>query len=295
MAGGTMSQWVRLWDGMPNDPKWRVIARRSGRPVSEVLSVFIHMMMNAKEWEHRGEIENWSDEDVAAAIDADPEHVLAIREAMQGKTLDGNHLTGWEKRQSKTSDESAGRVAKWREKKRAGDARNEPVTACNASNGRREEKREDKIDLSKDKSTRGDALSLTNEFEKTFWPLYPHKIGKGVAKRSFKAARRRVELQPLMDGLVAYMRTKPAGREWCNPSTWLNQDRWLDRPAEANAPVPQSLSMVTKSYFVPKDSDAGRVWWEHRFQTTGKYPPTDKNGGWHFPSEWPPKIQEAAE
>jgi len=152
-----MSQWVRLWDDMPNDPKWRVIAKRSGRPVSEVLSVFIHMMMNAKEWEHRGGIENWSDEDVAAAIDAEPEHVQAIRESMQGKTLDGNHLTGWEKRQSKTADESAGRVAKWREKKRASDARNEPVTVCNDGNGRREESREDKKEDSVAKATAADA------------------------------------------------------------------------------------------------------------------------------------------
>ncbi len=42
-----MSQWVRLWDDMPTDPKWRVIARRSGRPLSEVISVFVFMMTNA--------------------------------------------------------------------------------------------------------------------------------------------------------------------------------------------------------------------------------------------------------
>ena len=136
-----MSQWVRLWDDMPNDPKWRVVAKRSGRPISEVLSVFLHMMMNAKEWEHRGTLENWSDEDIAAAIDAEPEHVSAIREAMQGKTLDGYHLTGWEKRQPKREDDSTNRVRAFREKQNAG-KRDE--TLCNANETQRnapEEKR----------------------------------------------------------------------------------------------------------------------------------------------------------
>lgn len=33
-----MSQWVRLWEDMPTDPKWRVIAKRAGRPISEVIA-----------------------------------------------------------------------------------------------------------------------------------------------------------------------------------------------------------------------------------------------------------------
>ncbi len=29
--GRVMSNWVRLWDDMPTDPKWRLIARKSGQ------------------------------------------------------------------------------------------------------------------------------------------------------------------------------------------------------------------------------------------------------------------------
>jgi len=43
-----MSQWVRLWEDMPTDPKWRVIAKRAGRPISEVIAVFTHMLINSK-------------------------------------------------------------------------------------------------------------------------------------------------------------------------------------------------------------------------------------------------------
>ena len=80
-----MTHWVRLWNDMPTDPKWRVIARRAGRPLSEVIAVFVFMMTNAgANATERGELSNWSDEDVAAALDTEAEHVAAIREAMQG-------------------------------------------------------------------------------------------------------------------------------------------------------------------------------------------------------------------
>lgn len=120
-----MSRWVRLWVDMPTDPKWRVIAKRAGRPISETLAVFMFMLANAGERNEtqpnateRGILVNWSDEDVAAALDIETAHVAAIREAMQGKTLDGEKLTGWEKRQPKREDGSSERAKAWRERKR---------------------------------------------------------------------------------------------------------------------------------------------------------------------------------
>lgn len=120
-----MSRWVRLWIDMPTDPKWRVIAKRAGRPISETLAVFMFMLANAGERnetqsnaDERGVLVNWSDEDVAAALDIETAHVTAICEAMQGKTLDGNKLTGWEKRQPKREDGSSERSKEWRERKR---------------------------------------------------------------------------------------------------------------------------------------------------------------------------------
>lgn len=111
--------WLRLWHDMPTDPKFRVIAKRAGRPLSEVVSVFVLMLTNASaNASERGELDNWADEDAGAALDIDAAHVAAIREAMIGKTLDGNKLTGWEKRQPKREDGSAERAKEWRERKR---------------------------------------------------------------------------------------------------------------------------------------------------------------------------------
>jgi hypothetical protein len=68
-----------------------------------------------------------------------------------------------------------------------------------------------------------------------FWKLYPHKVGKDAARPAFEKARKsgRVAFPDLMAGLRSYT-TKTDDRPWCNPSTWLNQGRWQDQPAENN-------------------------------------------------------------
>lgn len=67
-----------------------------------------------------------------------------------------------------------------------------------------------------------------------FWQAFPNKVGKRAAEKSFIAARKRVSFADLMGGLVAYV-NKADDRHWCNPTTWLNQDRWLDRPSQQPA------------------------------------------------------------
>lgn len=115
--------WVRLWHDMPTDPKWRTIARRARQTIPNVMSVYLHMMINASNATERGTLENWNDEDVASALDLETEDVAAIREAMQGRVLEGNRLTGWEKRQPAREDGSAERAKAWREaRKGTGDA-----------------------------------------------------------------------------------------------------------------------------------------------------------------------------
>lgn len=64
------------------------------------------------------------------------------------------------------------------------------------------------------------------------WYLgYPHKVGKAAAKKAYEKARQKVSQQDLIAGCQRYIRSKPADRQWCNPATWLNGERWLDQPA----------------------------------------------------------------
>jgi hypothetical protein len=65
-----------------------------------------------------------------------------------------------------------------------------------------------------------------------FWNLYPQKVGKGDARRAFVRVQKSksVMFSDLMAGLRRYL-AKTDERPWCNPSTWLNQERWTDQPA----------------------------------------------------------------
>ncbi len=113
-----MSQWVRLWEDMPTDPKWRVIARKSGQSIGNVIAVFNFMMVCAANATERGELVGWNDESVAAGLDLEESDILAIREAMQGRVLDGSKLIGWSKRQPKREDGAPERAREWRERKK---------------------------------------------------------------------------------------------------------------------------------------------------------------------------------
>lgn len=101
------NQWLRLWHDMPNDPKWRTIARISGQPISLVLSVYLHLMVDASRNVTRGHADV-TVEDMASALDVTDEQVEQIYSAMQGRVMDGNKLTGWEKRQPKREDSGDG-------------------------------------------------------------------------------------------------------------------------------------------------------------------------------------------
>lgn len=72
--------------------------------------------------------------------------------------------------------------------------------------------------------------NLTEQFKEWWW-LYPHKIGKALAATAYKAALTRASQEQLVEGLKRYIKNKAADCPWCNPATWLQQDRWLDEPA----------------------------------------------------------------
>lgn len=113
------NQWFRLWHDMPNDPKWRTISRVSKQPITAVISVYLHVLVCASNATERGRTQGLDCEDVASALDLENEQVEAIISAMQGRVLDGDKVSGWEKRQPAREDGSAGRAKEWREAQKA--------------------------------------------------------------------------------------------------------------------------------------------------------------------------------
>jgi hypothetical protein len=147
------NQWVRLWLDMPNDPKWRTIARASKQTISSVIAVYVHMMTDAANANERGRTQV-NNEDIASALDMEIDDVAAIRQAMQGRVIDGETLTGWDKRQPAREDNSAERSKVWREQKKASAETERNRTQPNATERqiREEEIREEKKEKTKEMS-----------------------------------------------------------------------------------------------------------------------------------------------
>lgn len=82
-----------------------------------------------------------------------------------------------------------------------------------------------------EKEVRSEIVAPAREFV-TFWQQYPHKVGKRAAATAFERARRRAAFDIITAGLARYA-AKTDDRPWCNPATWLNQDRWEDQPGPA--------------------------------------------------------------
>lgn len=97
------NDWLRLWHDMPTDPKFRTIAKKSGQSISEVMSVYIHLLVSASRNVTRGHVDVTT-EDISSALDIEEDAVSSILNAMEGRVIDENRLSGWEKRQPKRED-----------------------------------------------------------------------------------------------------------------------------------------------------------------------------------------------
>lgn len=86
-------------------------------------------------------------------------------------------------------------------------------------------KAEEKI---KEKEQTPSKSAYSSDFE-SFWFEYPAKVAKGAAWKSFKKALKKASFDKIMSGLKTYCQTKKVTTGVvCNPTTWLNQERWND-------------------------------------------------------------------
>ena len=87
---------------------------------------------------------------------------------------------------------------------------------------------------------------------------YPRKEGKGQARKAFKAALKKTDLETLKAGLAAYNKTVE-GKEKkyiAMPATWLNGERWADDTTG----LPQGIDpdeILGPDYKMPPDPPEG--------------------------------------
>lgn len=70
-----------------------------------------------------------------------------------------------------------------------------------------------------------------DEFFESWWKHVPRKVGIGQARKAFRAAFKKTDLQTLIAGIKKYAKSVVDNPEFIvHPSTWLNGERWLDEP-----------------------------------------------------------------
>ena len=76
-------------------------------------------------------------------------------------------------------------------------------------------------------------VSVVSDFD-AFWSIYPRRVGKGAARKSFEKAMTKTDLKTILDAVEAQKQsaqwTRDGGQFIPHPATWLNQERWADEP-----------------------------------------------------------------
>lgn len=86
-------------------------------------------------------------------------------------------------------------------------------------------------------ATPAEADAVAAEFDR-FWELYPRKVAKQAALRSYRSARKHTPVEAIAAGLRAQLPDLTTRERHLvpHPATWLNQHRWADDPAHAAQP-----------------------------------------------------------
>lgn len=112
--------WLRLFNDFPGHAKWRLIARRAQLSLAEVEAVAIRIMVRANKGKPRGNIEDFSCEEVAADLDLDVCQVVKVYQDLEESGwIDREYLVTWDERQPDKEDlTAAARQARRRAKLR---------------------------------------------------------------------------------------------------------------------------------------------------------------------------------
>lgn len=102
---------------------------------------------------------------------------------------------------------------------------------------------------------------ITLSMFEDFWKLYPRKVDKGKAKTKWKAiCNKPAKDRPTFETIQMAIQEQKKTDRWKepkyipHPTTWLNQERWLDDPAEMNNYSPplkekEPPELLFKRYF----------------------------------------------
>ena len=264
-------KWIKLSTNMFEDEKIRLIETMPD--ADTILVIWVKLLAQAGKTNATGYIylsENipYTDEMLATIFNRPIATVrLALKTFEQFGMIEINEdnfiaIANWEKHQNlagleKIRQQTRKRVAKHREQKSISSS-NVTVTHGNATDI--EEDKELDIDKEKEKNNN----PYSNEFEQ-FWSIYPRKVDKKKAAKSFKTALKKHPLETILDGTEKYAKQaeNTEKRFIKHPATFLNNDSFIDGYEEGVIQTGQNAGNFTQT---PR---AGR------FQYDSEPPPID--------------------
>jgi len=125
------------------------------------------------------------------------------------------------------------------------------------------------------------------EFEE-FWAAFPKRINKQAAIKRFEVALKQVSFEHLINAAKRYASaTQSTEKQYIKaPDVWLNKGCYDDELPLANGEH-HAIADADIGIRVELDTPQWEAWDSYWRKTKGKSPPCH-NGGWRFPSEWPP-------
>lgn len=109
--------WLRWYHGTINDPKWAMIARKTGLNICVVISIWAALLEYASQSEDRGSVADFDPEEIDAVFGLDDGTCAAVIEAMTSKgIIEAGRIAKWSKRQF--DEANAEKVRRYKERQR---------------------------------------------------------------------------------------------------------------------------------------------------------------------------------
>lgn len=235
-------KWIKLSTQMFEDEKIKLIETMP--EADTILIIWVKLLSQAGKTNATGYIylnENipFTDEMIATIFNRP---IATVRLALQTfqqfgmiEILDNNfiNICNWDKHQNidgleKIRIDTKNRVQRFREKQKqltSNESSNVTVTEGNALE---EEKNKNKKDI------------YSNEFER-FWDLYPRRVDKKKAYKSFKTSLKTHPLQKILEGTEKYAKQvqKTEKQFIKHPTTFLNNESFIDGFEEKQEMIPK--------------------------------------------------------
>lgn len=229
-------KWIKLSTQMFEDEKIRLIETMPD--ADTILVIWIKLLAQAGKTNATGYIylnENipYTDEMLATIFNRP---IATVRLALKTFETFGMieissdkfiSISNWEKHQNlagleKIREQTRKRVAKHREVKSLNHV-TQNVTQGNETDIDKE------LDIERDKEKDKKNSLYSNEFEQ-FWTIYPRKVDKKKAAKSFKSAMKNHSLETILSGTEKYAKqVQKTDKQYIkHPTTFLNNDSFID-------------------------------------------------------------------